>query len=315
MQPQREPAASDFLPPPSGGAEPILHHYDRSPFAEKVRLVFGLKGLAWRSVIQPMVLPKPDLTALTGGFRRIPVLQVGADIVCDTNLIAATLERWFPEPSLFGPPSEAALGAVLTQWADRVLFLPTARYVTAAYGGILPPGFHADRAAMRGEPPPDPARLSRAAPHHLAQLQLLLGQMERLLEDGRPFLLGPSPRLADFAVYARVWWLAALGGDFREIDGLRRLGDWRERVRAIGHGERREMRAEEAHSAAAAAQPVEAPAGPRVRIATEGQPSDPIEGELVLATSDRLVLRRRDPALGELLVHFPTLGYEVEPLG
>ena len=28
----------------------ILHHYDMSPFAEKIRLALGLKGLPWRSV-------------------------------------------------------------------------------------------------------------------------------------------------------------------------------------------------------------------------------------------------------------------------
>ena len=79
----------------------ILHHFDPSPFAEKIRLVFGLKGLAWQSVDIPMVPPKPDLTALTGGYRRTPVLQVGADIYCDTRLIALELERRFPTPTLF----------------------------------------------------------------------------------------------------------------------------------------------------------------------------------------------------------------------
>ena len=98
--------------------ELILHHYDMSPFSEKVRLIFGLKGLAWRSVIVPMTLPKPDLMPLTGGFRRTPVLQVGADIYCDTDLIAAELERRFPEPSIF-PDRSAGLAAILAMWADR----------------------------------------------------------------------------------------------------------------------------------------------------------------------------------------------------
>jgi glutathione S-transferase len=47
-------------------SELILHHFDQSPFAEKVRLMLGLKGPAWRSVEIPMVMPKPGLTALTG---------------------------------------------------------------------------------------------------------------------------------------------------------------------------------------------------------------------------------------------------------
>ena len=62
----------------------ILHHYPMSPFAEKVRLIFGFKGLSWASVHIPNVMPKPDLIALTGGYRKTPVLQIGADIYCDT---------------------------------------------------------------------------------------------------------------------------------------------------------------------------------------------------------------------------------------
>ena len=68
--------------------EIILHHYPMSPFAEKVRLILGFKGLHWSSVHIPNIMPKPDLTALTGGYRKTPVLQIGADIYCDTALIA-----------------------------------------------------------------------------------------------------------------------------------------------------------------------------------------------------------------------------------
>ena len=49
----------------------ILHHYETSPYAEKVRLGLGLKGLAWASVEIPVIMPKPDLTALTGGYRKM----------------------------------------------------------------------------------------------------------------------------------------------------------------------------------------------------------------------------------------------------
>ncbi|MDH3509928.1 MAG: glutathione S-transferase N-terminal domain-containing protein, partial [Gammaproteobacteria bacterium] len=62
----------------------ILHHFDLSPFAEKIRLALGFKNLSWRSVQIPLIMPKPDLTALTGGYRKTPVMQIGADIYCDT---------------------------------------------------------------------------------------------------------------------------------------------------------------------------------------------------------------------------------------
>jgi hypothetical protein len=47
------------------GNTPILHHYDTSPFAEKVRLMLGFKGLDWLSVKVPQTMmtrsPRRDL--------------------------------------------------------------------------------------------------------------------------------------------------------------------------------------------------------------------------------------------------------------
>ena len=99
-------------------AEPILHHFDWSPYAEKVRVLLGIKGLAWASVQIPMVMPKPDLTALSGGYRKTPVLQVGADVYCDTSCIARELELRWPEPTLF-PDGNEGLALALATWADR----------------------------------------------------------------------------------------------------------------------------------------------------------------------------------------------------
>ena len=99
----------------------ILHHYPASPFAEKIRLILGLKKLAWKEVIIPMVMPKPDVIALTGGYRKTPLLQIGADIYCDTALIARKLDHIAPAPGLH-PREQAATVMLLAQWADSVLF-------------------------------------------------------------------------------------------------------------------------------------------------------------------------------------------------
>ena len=84
--------------------ELILHHYDTSPFSEKIRLILGHKKLAWKSVLIPAIMPKPDVVALTGGYRKTPVLQVGADIYCDTALICDVLEHLAPAPAPGGEP-------------------------------------------------------------------------------------------------------------------------------------------------------------------------------------------------------------------
>lgn len=115
----------------------ILHHYDFSNYAEKVRLALGYKKLAWRGVTIPPVAPKPDLTPLTGGYRRTPVLQIGADIFCDTHLILRELERRKPEPTYY-PKELTAVAEMIGHWAETQLFRPMSLYVSGTNADLLP---------------------------------------------------------------------------------------------------------------------------------------------------------------------------------
>src|SRR6202162_6117319 len=117
----------------------ILHHYDTSPYSEKVRTGFGLKGLAWASVELPVIMPKPNLTALAGGYRKTPILQIGADIYCDSQLIMRELERRYPTPSFY-PAGHGAADA-LAWWAEKTMFLPAVSIVFAKGPDALPEGF------------------------------------------------------------------------------------------------------------------------------------------------------------------------------
>jgi len=180
--------------------ELILHHYDISPYAEKIRLIMGLKQLAWRSVQIPVVMPKPDLTALTGGYRLTPVLQVGADIYCDTKAIARRLERDRPTPTLY-PSGCAASGRGLAFWGET-LFMDA---VLIGFGmRMFPPDFVADRQKM--VPGGVSEDLARALiPSKLDEIRAKVTLIEEQLADGRTFLLGSEASLADFAVYHPLW--------------------------------------------------------------------------------------------------------------
>ena len=300
--------------------ELILHHYDISPYAEKIRLCFGLKRLAWRSVIVPMVLPKPDLMPLTGGFRRTPVLQIGADIYCDTLRIAMELDRRCPQPPLL-PESGKGFDGILATWAERVLMWPTARYVTGMNRDALSDPFFRDRSEMRGHATPTMEQVAAGLPHQEGQLHLMLGWVDDLLGDERLYPPGRTPRVADFALYQRLWWLKALAGKAAHVlAGYPCIRDWMARIAAIGHGERSELTPQEALRIASAATPDPAPfegvsddfpPGSRVRVATEDFAPDPVEGEVVHATREAIAIRREDSEVGRVHVHFPRLGYEV----
>src|SRR5215469_16273795 len=152
--------------------EIILHHYDASPFSEKVRLLLGLNGLAWRTVIQPTIMPKPELTPLTGGYRRIPVLQTGADVYCDTQVILAELA------ARTGAPLDAA-GWAVNLWADRLFFGST---VPIIFGEIeVPKAFIEDREKLSGRPF-DAAAMKAASLPMQGQWRAQAGWLEAALE-------------------------------------------------------------------------------------------------------------------------------------
>ena len=96
----------------------LFHHYPQSPVAEKVRVILGIKGLDWHSVEIPRLPPKPDLMPLTGGYRRTPVMQIGADIYCDSQCIIQELESRFPNPSIYND-GNGGLEWGLSRWIAR----------------------------------------------------------------------------------------------------------------------------------------------------------------------------------------------------
>lgn len=302
-------------------AELILHHYDTSPFSEKLRVVFGLKGLVWRSVIQPTIMPKPDLIPLTGGYRRIPVFQIGADIFCDSQVAIAELEARYPEPAIVRPGDWA-----VNLWADRLWFQASVTAVFAEWGDKTPAEFMADREKLSGRPF-DIAAMQAGAGVMRAQWRAHAAWIEQGLR-AQTFLGGSTPSLADVAAYMNVWWLFSAVPKTAQalLAGLEGVQAWRERMKALGHGERSEIAPSEALAIALAARPAPAPAhdshdaaglapGTRVNVSADDYGRDPIAGTLVAATPDRIVIAREDAATGVVHVHFPRVGYHLTPAG
>jgi glutathione S-transferase len=297
----------------------LLHQYDVSPFSEKIRKLLALKRVPWGAVTQPTIMPKPDLVPLTGGYRRIPVLQIGADVYCDTQLIARTLERLHPTPTMYPGGSEATCHA-WNLWADRLLFLPVVAVVFAEIGSTVPHSFIEDRTKMM--PGRDFADIPKQAPHAREQIRALITVLETALADRRPFLLGQDLSFADAACWHPLWFLRLAPGAQALVEPLPHLRAWMERMDALGDGERTSVTPAEAlaiacesrPAAVAAADPHEpnglAP-GAHVSVTPDDYAFDPVEGELVFSTVHEVAIRRRDAAVGEVVVHFPRYGFRV----
>jgi glutathione S-transferase len=308
---------------------PILHHYALSPFSEKVRKVLGYKGMHWRSVQQPPVLPKPHQVALTGGYRKAPVLQVGRDIYCDTKLICRVIDRLQPDRPLI-PASVSATAPMVERWVDQTMFFhAVALFFTpagmAAFAKVTPPGltvegFMQDRGAMfaqGGTQPPPSLEATRAEmPAILASLETQLG--------ANPFLCGGAPTQIDFSIYNPLWFIWANQGTRPELDGHPKVLAWIERIHAIGEGSREEMSGEDAVTfcractgwqaplAGAALKLPQAGLGDRVKIGASDYAPDLVEGELVIANASELAIRREDPKAGSSIVHFPAEAFTLK---
>src|SRR5262249_54482294 len=230
----------------------LLHHYDTSPFSEKIRKVLAHKRLAWGAVEQPSIMPKPELVPLTGGYRRIPVLQIGADVYCDTQCIVRVLERLHPDPTIY-PDGSAATAHAWNLWADRLLFMPVVAVVFADIGPLVPPAFIEDRSKMM--PGRDFNEIPKQAPHAREQMRALVATLEAQLGDGRPWLLGRAFSLADAACYHPLWFLRVAPGAQALLGGFSRVAGWMARLEAMGQGERRDVPAADALAVARAAEP------------------------------------------------------------
>lgn len=304
----------------------ILHHYPNSPFSEKIRLVLGFKGLHWKSVLIPAISPKPDLVALTGGYRRTPVLQIGADIYCDSALICEVLEQRAPQPTLY-PPQQQGWVRTLAQWADSTLFSAAMAYNLQPAGlaqlfAKAPPemlqAFSADRGAMAtGMPRLRPADAAAAYATYVQRLSDML--------SGQDFVLGAAPCLADFSMLHPLWFTRMHTPVLADVLQTRAgVLAWMDRMVALGHGHAERLSASQAIALAAASEPAalspnsvsdawpnehRLALGSRVQIYAESFGQEPTEGELVAATHTTYTLRRADPRAGVVHVHFPRIGY------
>jgi len=302
---------------PVGHDEFILHHYDASPFSHKVRAFLGLKQAPWRSVRTPNMLPKPDLTPLTGGYRRAPVLQIGADIYIDSQLALAEIERRLPASKTNIGPAFA-----VNLWSDRLLFQATVAIIFGRLGDRVDPAFLADREALSGRPF-DPLAMAAASGPMRGQWRGHAAFIEQALAStGHPFLAGDRPSLIDIAANMNFWWLGSVFPDLLDelTRGLERVRSWHSELGTIGEGERVEITGEHALMVAKTSEP--APAlthdpydisgvspGEAVILSADDYGRDAIAGALVCADAHRLTIARDTPDLGLLHLHFPRVGY------
>jgi len=306
----------------------ILHQYDTSPFSEKVRLALRLKNLAWAAVDIPVIMPKPDLVPLTGGYRRTPVMQIGADIYCDTAMILRGLDHRFDMQPLELPGHEG-LERMVATWADRVWFQVSVGIIFGALGDQVPEAFRKDREALSGRAF-DTAAMREAAPMLRDQWRAHLMWIETRLQGGRgagsgAWLIGGKPGLIDIHAHMNIWFVEQTLPDFIEacFQAAPLTRSWYERLSEVEGQAPEPVEATRALEIARDAAPrlkaasvdqmeaLELVAGEMVAVAPDDYGRDWVSGALVHADDQEIILQRSDERAESLHIHFPRAGYMV----
>lgn len=295
----------------------ILHHYPMSPFSEKIRAMLGYADLSWQSCLTREMPPRPLLARLAGGYRKIPVAQMGADIFCDSHIIAAEIAQLVNKPELALENLDAAQQAFITK-VDLDLFfvclfasgtLKLNLKVLKAMSLIDIGRFVYDRVNMGRKAKvqtANPLQAKQQVRVHLADLE------QRLSQD---FLFGQTPTHADFSTYHTLWFIHDLA-ESPLLQGHPRLLKWMARMKGFGHGRSQQINEAQALQAAKA-QPraiaqeyrQDVLIGQTVSIAPADYGCEPTIGVLVGVMPNRWIIARQDAELGTLHIHFPRQGY------
>ncbi|MFT5578752.1 MAG: glutathione S-transferase [Paraglaciecola psychrophila] len=304
----------------------ILHHYAGSPFSEKVRLLLGYKNLSYSSVDIPVIMPKPDFVALTGGYRKTPAMQIGADVYCDSAIMCRVIDSLTPQTTIYPAELEATLAAS-AHWIDTFffkvcvakLFQPKVMSTHPIFSDpAAAKAFAADRAALRQGSVTEPIDTAQAEAYWLMHVQQLELQLQH-----RPFLIGDTPTIVDFSTYHLLWFAYTnkiLRDDFAPFT---QVVAWYQRMTAFGHGQPTTISGSDALAVASAAEPQliaqqeavfigELALGDRVDITPIDYGKQPTRGTLVQANMQELAVQRADSTLGNTVVHFPRLGFQVQ---
>lgn len=299
----------------------ILHHYALSPFSEKIRAMLGYCELSWQSAISPAMPPRPIVDPLAGGYRKIPVGQIGADIFCDTRIISSEIAELSNKPQLAMENCSSEI-VEFVQHVDGQLFMAVVANSTPRKAILLmltnftpwsAYRFVKDRAEMGSRSKLKPIRKKDAK----ALIKSHLVGMESRLKLSE-FIFGDEPTIADFSAYHLLWFREKTSSDkFRKKYPA--VCQWIRNIQSFGHGQTQKISKSKVFAEARSADPRKIPhamqshdwVGKTVEIAPNDYGLTPVTGVVVGADKLRTIIARESDEFGTLHVHFPQSGYDV----
>ncbi|MFT5572812.1 MAG: hypothetical protein ACI9FR_001736 [Cryomorphaceae bacterium] len=299
----------------------ILHNYKVSPFSEKIRAMFGYTNFAWQSSISPAAPPRPVVDPLAGGYRKIPVAQIGADIFCDTRIISAEVAKLVAKPELDTANCSKEIQQFVAQtdgpMSTAVFICGTPLHMAL----MIFTNFTPWEAARLGKDRANVANTmtgKRLSPRKAKPMVVaFVLDLENKLSE-HDFLFGDTPTIADFSAFHLIWFGGKTQG-FGFISKAPKLHQWFKRISKMGHGDKTTISKSQVFAQARDSEPrAIAPqlacgewVGKTIEIKPNDYAQDSVIGEVVGSDDFRWVIARQTSDFGTLHVHFPKQGYDV----
>lgn len=258
---------------------------------------------------------------MTGGYRKTPILQVGAEFYCDTLRILQAVEKLGTSGTLY-PKSQEGLAKAFGWWIEKGSFFNAVCLAIGNMPGLPQELIEERRPLFRVDL--DPKALRPKRPLYLQRVNAHLEWLAEVLADGRKFILGKDPSAADLSAYHPIWFARQNGGnEVNELIAFASVIDpWYKRVASIGHGKFFEMTADQAIDAAKINEPNEpnqwSSEGDDVGLrrgdwvsVTPDDYGNPVYGNILVWTADEIVIRHEDRSVGRVNLHFPRVGFDV----
>jgi glutathione S-transferase len=271
-----------------------------------------------------MIMPRPDTIPLTGGYRKTPVMQIGADVYCDTAIICRVIDEIYPENTIY-PEERLGMINTVAHWTDTfffkvcvaIAFQPKAAATNPLFkDDSATSAFMADRAEFSKGSSELGMPFETAEPHFISHLN----QLDQQLSVGGPFLFGDEPSIADFSTYHNVWFIYTREALRDYFSPFEHLLAWYEKMVSFGHGNVEMIPGSAALAQASAAEPEEImdaaflddlQAGQSVSVMPIDYGFQPVVGELLAAGMDEIAVARNDNQVGRIVVHFPRTGFQI----
>ena len=301
----------------------IFHHKKVSPYSEKIRLMLGHTNLQWRSVQAPLTPPRPSIDPLVGGYRRIPVAQIDADIFCDTRIIATEIAD-LSNNALLNPFNQTEEQWLWSEYIETEIFqiglnsldflgLIRALFTQIPLGQL--PRYLMDEKHLVTHANP---KVKAALPSRPKSKQLWLVYLDRLENQlQQDYFAGSKPGYLDFCTVHLIWFRMAM--ERRLLKGRPTLETWYHKMLSLSHGNAVEISPTQAIDAAKAAAPRPIPTsmtqsrriGRLVSVTTTDIFLGSTQGKLVGENDERWILARDTKEAGLVHIHFPKATYQL----